>query len=109
MTTWGAGCSRRLDALVANNAIVVHGTDNGVETGTWPDGGTMPFHGEKGTTWEGGFRVPMLVRWPGCDQAGHDRQRNFSQEDLLPDYNSIQAMQAMKRLQHLETLSPPRN
>jgi arylsulfatase len=40
-------------------------SDNGPETLTWPDGGTTPFHGEKGTTWEGGFRVPAIIRWPG--------------------------------------------
>ena len=46
---------KQLDDLgIADNTIFVYGTDNGAETGTWPDGGTTPFHGEKGTTWEGG-------------------------------------------------------
>ncbi|MFO0911324.1 MAG: sulfatase-like hydrolase/transferase, partial [Pirellulales bacterium] len=54
------------------------------ETGTWPDGGTTPFHGEKGTTWEGGFRVPMLVRWPGVIKPGTIINNIFSQEDWLP-------------------------
>jgi arylsulfatase len=48
---------KRLDDLgIADNTIVVYGTDNGAEVVTWPDGGTIPFRGEKGTTWEGGFR-----------------------------------------------------
>ncbi|MGF1561962.1 MAG: arylsulfatase [Geminicoccaceae bacterium] len=55
-----------LDELsIADNTIVVWTTDNGAEVFTWPDGGTTPFHGEKATTWEGGFRVPAAVRWPG--------------------------------------------
>jgi arylsulfatase len=45
--------------------IIFYSTDNGAETFTWPDGGTIPFHGEKGTTWEGGFRVPAFIKWPG--------------------------------------------
>jgi len=44
---------------IADNTIVMYSTDNGAETVTWPDGGTTPFHGEKGTTWEGGFRIPL--------------------------------------------------
>ncbi len=84
-TTWSGGLLKRLDELgIANNTIVVYGTDNGAETGTWPDGGTMPFHGEKGTTWEGGFRVPMLVRWPGVIKPGTIVNEIFSQEDWLP-------------------------
>src|ERR1019366_77945 len=48
-----------------DNTIVVFTTDNGTETFTWPDGGSTPFRGEKGTVFEGGFRVPCILRWPG--------------------------------------------
>jgi arylsulfatase A-like enzyme len=76
---------KQLDDLdIADNTIVIYGTDNGAETGTWPDGGTTPFHGEKGTTWEGGMRVPMLVRWPGVIKPGTVFNDIFSQEDWLP-------------------------
>ena len=76
---------KKLDDLgLADNTIVVYGTDNGAETATWPDGGITPFHGEKGTTWEGGFRVPMLVRWPGVIKPGTIINEIFSQEDWLP-------------------------
>ena len=55
-----------LDELgITTNTIVMYSTDNGAEVFTWPDGGTTPFHGEKATCWEGGFRVPCVVRWPG--------------------------------------------
>ncbi|HLN31808.1 MAG TPA: arylsulfatase [Gemmataceae bacterium] len=76
---------KKLDDLgIADNTIVVYGTDNGPETMTWPDGGITPFHGEKGTTWEGGFRVPMIVRWPGVIKPGTDHNEIFSQEDWMP-------------------------
>ncbi len=76
---------KQLDDLgIADNTIVIYGTDNGAETVTWPDGGTMPFKGEKGTTWEGGFRVPMVVRWPGVIKPGTANNAIFSQEDWLP-------------------------
>ncbi|MBX3442236.1 MAG: arylsulfatase [Planctomyces sp.] len=76
---------KKLDDLgVADNTILVYGTDNGAETATWPDGGITPFHGEKGTTWEGGFRVPMLVRWPGVIAPGTIINEIFSQEDWMP-------------------------
>jgi arylsulfatase len=76
---------KRLDDLgIAKDTIVVYGTDNGAETATWPDGGITPFHGEKGTTWEGGMRVPMLVRWPGVLQPGSKHNEIFSQEDWMP-------------------------
>jgi len=69
---------------IADNTIVIYSTDNGAETFTWPDGGTTPFHGEKGTTWEGGFRVPTLVRWPGVIEPGTVFNDIISQEDWLP-------------------------
>ena len=75
----------KLDELgIADNTIVIYSTDNGAETFTWPDGGMTPFHGEKGTTWEGGFRVPALVRWPGVIEPGTVFNDIMSQEDWLP-------------------------
>ncbi len=55
---------------MADNTIVVFSTDNGPEKFTWPDGGESPFRGEKGGTWEGGMRVPCVVRWPGVVKPG---------------------------------------
>src|SRR5262245_58327810 len=79
------GLLKKLDDLgIANNTIVVYGTDNGAETVTWPDGGTTPFHGEKGTTIEGGFRVPAMVRWPGVVRPGTISNEIMSQEDWMP-------------------------
>jgi arylsulfatase len=76
---------KQLDDLgIAGNTIVVWSTDNGAETMSWPDGGTTPFHGEKGTTWEGGFRVPLLVRWPGVIKPGTIYNDIISQEDWMP-------------------------
>jgi arylsulfatase len=72
------------DLGIDDNTIVVYSTDNGAETCTWPDGGITPFHGEKGTTWEGGFRVPCLVRWPGLIKPGTIVNDIMSQEDWLP-------------------------
>ena len=77
---------KKLDDLgIANNTIVIYTTDNGAETFTWPDGGTTPFRGEKNTNWEGGYRVPALVRWPGLVAAAHRDQRHLvSAEDWVP-------------------------
>ena len=62
---------KQLDDLgIAENTIVLYTTDNGAELALWPDGAMTPFHGEKGTTWEGGMRVPMMVRWPGVVKPG---------------------------------------
>ena len=78
---------KKLDDLgIASNTIVVYSTDNGAETVTWPDGGTTPFRGEKGTTWEGGFRVPLVVRWPGVIKPGTVYNDIISQEDWLPHF-----------------------
>jgi arylsulfatase len=74
-----------LDKLgVADNTIVIFSTDNGAETVTFPDGGNTPFHGEKGTTWEGGMRVPQLVKWPGTIKPGSIYNDIMSQEDWMP-------------------------
>ena len=76
----------KLDKLgIADNTIVMYSTDNGAEAMTWPDGGTMPFKGEKNTTWEGGFRIPMAVRWPGQDRAEPDLQRDHLAAGLDAD------------------------
>jgi len=69
---------------IADNTIVIYSTDNGAETVSWPDGGTTAFHGEKGTTWEGGFRVPALVRWPGVVEPGSLYHEIMSHQDWLP-------------------------
>jgi arylsulfatase A-like enzyme len=75
----------KLDELgITDNTMVMYSTDNGAETFTWPDGGITPFHGEKGTTWEGGFRVPSLIRWPGVIKPGTIYNDIFSHEDMLP-------------------------
>ena len=55
----------------------MYSTDNGAEVMTWPDGGTIPFRGEKNTNWEGGYRVPTLIRWPGVIEAGHRDERHL--------------------------------
>lgn len=74
-----------LDKLgIADNTIVVYSTDNGAEVVTWPDGGIIPFRGERCTTWEGGFRVPALVRWPGVVKPGTVINDIFSMEDWIP-------------------------
>jgi len=71
---------------ILDNTIVVFSTDNGAEKFTWPDGGTTPFRGEKGTTWEGGFRVPQMVRWPGTVKPGTVINGIFSHEDWMPTF-----------------------
>jgi arylsulfatase len=76
---------KKLDDLgVADNTIVVYTTDNGAEVMTWPDGGGTPFKGEKATNWEGGFRVPTCIRWPGVLKPGTVYSDIFAHEDLIP-------------------------
>ena len=67
-----------------DNTIVMYSTDNGAETFTWPDGGTTMFRGEKNTQWEGGYRVPTLIRWPGVIKPGTVVNDIASHEDMLP-------------------------
>jgi arylsulfatase len=75
----------KLDDLgIAENTIVMYSTDNGAEVMTWPDGGTTIFRGEKNTTWEGGFRVPAMVRWPARIKPGQVSNAVISHIDWMP-------------------------
>ena len=78
---------KKLDDLgIADNTIVVFTTDNGAEVMSWPDGGTTPFRGEKATNWEGGYRVPTVIRWPGTIKPGTVYNDVFSHYDLIPTF-----------------------
>jgi arylsulfatase A-like enzyme len=75
----------KLDSLgIADNTIVVFTSDNGAETFSWPDGGNHPFRGEKGTTYEGGFRVPLAAKWPGVIKPGSIINEIIAGEDWMP-------------------------
>lgn len=69
---------------VADNTIVMYSTDNGAEAFTWPDGGTTMFRGEKNTQWEGGYRVPCVMKWPGVINPGTVINDIGAHEDMLP-------------------------
>jgi arylsulfatase len=78
---------KALDDLgIADNTIVVFTTDNGAEVFTWPDGGMTPFRGTKGTAYEGGFRVPAMIRWPGMVPAGKVENSIISGLDWFPTF-----------------------
>jgi arylsulfatase len=62
----------------------MYSTDNGAEVCSWPDGGMTPFRGEKDTNWEGGWRVPCAIRWPGMIKPGTVSNEIFSHTDMLP-------------------------
>ncbi|MGI9294645.1 MAG: arylsulfatase [Pseudomonadales bacterium] len=75
----------KLDELgVDDNTLVFYSTDNGPHYNTWPDAAISPFRGEKNTTWEGGFRVPAMVRWPGKIEAGGVSNHIMSHLDWMP-------------------------
>jgi arylsulfatase len=76
---------KKIDDLgISDNTIVIFTSDNGAEVMSWPDGGSTPFRGEKATNWEGGFRAPMLIRWPGLIKPGTVISDFFAHEDLIP-------------------------
>ena len=74
------------DLGIADNTIVVFSTDNGAEVFTWPDGGMTPFRATKGTVYEGGFRVPAIIRWPGKVPAGKVENSMVSGLDWFPTF-----------------------
>jgi arylsulfatase A-like enzyme len=75
----------KLDELgIADNTFVMYSTDNGPENDTWPDGGNTPFRSQKNTNWEGGWRVPCFMRWPGKIKAGSVLKGIVSHQDMLP-------------------------
>jgi len=69
---------------VEDNTIVMYSSDNGAEAFGWPDGGTTAHRGEKNTQWEGGFRVPCLIRWPGVIKPGMIINNIGAHEDMMP-------------------------
>ncbi|MEW2478977.1 arylsulfatase [Mycobacterium sp. NPDC049093] len=79
-----------LDALdelgLAEDTIVIYSTDNGPHANTWPDGATTPFRSEKNTNWEGAFRIPELIRWPGKIEAGSVSNEIVQHHDWLPTF-----------------------
>ncbi len=78
---------KKLDDLkIAKNTIVVFTTDNGAEVMSWPDGGATPFRGEKDTNWEGGWRVPCVMRWPGVIEPGRVINDICSLQDFIPTF-----------------------
>jgi arylsulfatase len=76
---------RAIDDLnIANDTIVIYGTDNGVHMNSWPDGGMTPFRSEKNTNWEGAYRVPAMIRWPGHIKPGQVSNEIFAALDWFP-------------------------
>ena len=77
------------DLGIADNTVVQYSTDNGVHYNTWPDAGTTPFRSEKNTNWEGAYRVPAFVRWPGHFPAGVTLNGLVAHEDWLPTFAAV--------------------
>ncbi len=81
---------KALDELgIADNTIVFYSTDNGPHYNTWPDAGTTPFRSEKNSNWEGAYRVPAYIKWPGRFQAGKVLNGIVSHEDWLPTFAAV--------------------
>lgn len=81
---------KKLDDMgQANNTIVVFTTDNGAEAISFPDGGVTPFKGQKGEAWEGGYRAPMVIKWPGVIKPGTVKNQLFAALDWMPTLADI--------------------
>jgi len=81
---------KKVDDLgIKDNTIVFYSTDNGPHMNSWPDSGTTPFRGEKNTNWEGAYRVPAMVRWPGKIKAGEISNEIMHHMDWLPTFAAI--------------------
>jgi arylsulfatase A-like enzyme len=88
---------KKLDDLgITDNTIVMYSTDNGAETFSWPDGGTTPFRSEKNSNWEGGYRVPCLLRWPGAIKPGTEINDVTSHEDWVTTFVAAAGEPAIK-------------
>jgi len=77
------------DLGIADETIVQYSTDNGPHYNTWPDAGTTPFRSEKNSNWEGAYRVPAFVRWPGHFPAGFTLNGIVAHEDWLPTFAAV--------------------
>jgi len=88
----------QLDALkVADNTLVFYSTDNGVHFNTWPDAGVTPFRSEKNTNWEGAYRVPAMVRWPGKIKPGQISNQVMSHLDWMPTFAAMAGDPTLKQ------------
>ncbi|XXX49512.1 arylsulfatase [Sorangium sp. So ce119] len=89
---------RKLDELgLSGDTLVIYTTDNGAEAFTWPDGGTTPFRGEKNTQYEGAYRVPCLVRWPGVISPGQVNTSLIASEDWFPTLAAAAGLRDVKQ------------
>ncbi|MEM8630474.1 MAG: arylsulfatase [Pseudomonadota bacterium] len=94
----------KVDELgIADTTVVMYTTDNGAEVFSWPDGGTTPFKGEKNDNWEGGFRVPLVVRWPGVIEPGSRTNQIISHLDWFPTIMAALGDDGMKEQMLTET------
>jgi arylsulfatase len=88
----------QLDKLgIAENTVVFYSTDNGVHYNTWPDAGITPFRSEKNSNWEGAYRVPALVRWPGKIPAGAVSNEIMSHLDWMPTIAAVAGDAELKK------------
>lgn len=89
---------KKLDDLgIADNTIVIYTTDNGSQKATWPESGSSPFHGEKGSSFEGGHRVPLLVKWPGVLKPGSHSNTLIAHNDWMPTLATAAACPILRR------------